>query len=79
MTIKSVANEVESSIMNSICDMIRENGLHPFRIHDAIYLSEDESKLLKLNISQLVYSQINNPDLMNKIITPKTANCFNHS
>ena len=79
MTIKSVANEVESSIMNSICDMIRENGLHPFRIHDAIYLSEDESKLLKLNISQLVFSQINNPDLMNKIITPKTANCFNHS
>lgn len=43
VSIKSVANKVESDIMNPICDRLRGLGLHPFRIHDAVYLPEDET------------------------------------
>ena len=42
--IKRVANQVESEIMNSICDELRALGLHPFRLHDAIYLPQNEKK-----------------------------------
>lgn len=73
-TIKSKANEVESDIMNNICDNLRLSGLHPFRVHDAIYLPENEKQLLKFDITQVVYDQINehnlpvtsNPYLLNK-------------
>ena len=61
-SIKRVANEVESEIMNDICDELRQSGLHPFRIHDAIYLPEDESKLLTININEEVYKRINHTD-----------------
>lgn len=59
MTIKSVANKVESEIMNDICDTIRKQGLHPFRIHDAIYLPQNECGLLTFDISQAVFEKIN--------------------
>ncbi len=41
-TLKSVCNEVESDLMNPVCDRLRAEGLHPFRVHDAVYLPEDE-------------------------------------
>ena len=42
-TVKSVCNEVESDLMNPVCDALRADGLHPFRVHDAVYLPEDEA------------------------------------
>ena len=62
-TIKSKANEVESDIMNNICDNLRLSGLHPFRVHDAIYLPENEKQLLKFDITRVVYNQINEQNL----------------
>ena len=62
-TIKSKANEVESDIMNNICDNLRLSGLHPFRVHDAIYLPENEKQLLTFDITQVVYNQINEQNL----------------
>ena len=62
-TIKSKANEVESDIMNNICDNLRLFGLHPFRVHDAIYLPENEKQLLTFDITQVVYNQINEQNL----------------
>ena len=73
VTIKSVANEVESSVMNPICDSIRQLGLHPFRIHDGIYLSEEECKLLKMNISNLVYLKVNDSKPSNRLKYGKRA------
>lgn len=72
-TIKSVANEVESSVMNPICDSIRQLGLHPFRIHDAIYLSEEESKSLNMNIPNLVYLKVNDSKPNNRFKFGKRA------
>lgn len=40
--LKSVANEVESDYMNAFCHELYSMGLHPFRVHDAIYLPENE-------------------------------------
>ncbi len=62
-TIKSKANEVESEIMNNICDNLRIYGLHPFRVHDAIYLPENEKQLLPIDIKQIVYDHINERNL----------------
>lgn len=59
VSIKSVANKVESEIMNPICDRILNEGLHPFRLHDAIYMTTSEYNLLQVNINQLVYDTIN--------------------
>lgn len=58
-TIKSVANIVESDIMNPICDDILNEGLHPFRIHDAIYLAEKESRQTSIDVKQRVFDAIN--------------------
>ena len=58
-TIKSVANIVESDIMNPICDDILNEGLHPFRIHDAIYLAKKESKQTSIDVRQRVFDAIN--------------------
>lgn len=58
-SIKSVANEVESDIMNPICNQLIADGLHPFRIHDAIYLPENEVKNLPFNIKNEVMRAIN--------------------
>ena len=60
VSIKSVANQVESDIMNPICDRLIAEGLHPFRIHDAIYLPENEVPQLNLNIKEEVFARINN-------------------
>ena len=60
VSIKSVANQVESDIMNPICDRLIADGLHPFRIHDAIYLPENEVPQLNLNIKEEVFARINN-------------------
>ena len=57
--IKRVANQVESEIMNSICDELRALGLHPFRLHDAIYLPQNEKKDIPFDITQKVYNYIN--------------------
>ena len=59
VSIKSVANQVESDIINPICDRLIEDGLHPFRIHDAIYLPENEIQYLSFNIRDEVMSRIN--------------------
>ena len=60
VSIKSVANQVESDIMNPICERLIADGLHPFRIHDAICLPENEVPQLKLNIKEEVFERINN-------------------
>lgn len=60
VSIKSVANQVESDIMNPICDRLITEGLHPFRIHDAIYLPDNEVPRLNLNIKEEVFERINN-------------------
>ena len=60
VSIKSVANQVESDIMNPICDRLIAEGLHPFRIHDAIYLPENEVDMLSFNIKEEVFARINN-------------------
>jgi hypothetical protein len=65
-TIKSVANGVESDIMNPICDTLRKRGLHPFRIHDAIYLPISERDILDIDIKQVVFNTINSPASINK-------------
>ena len=57
--IKRAANRVESKIMNSICDELRALGLHPFRLHDAIYLSQNEVEKVPFNINKQVYQYIN--------------------
>ena len=59
VSIKSVANQVESDIINPICDRLIEDGLHPFRIHDAIYLPENELQYLNFNIKEEVMRRIN--------------------
>ena len=60
ISIKQVANQVESDIMNPICDRLIADGLHPFRIHDAIYLPENEVPQLNINIKEEVFARINN-------------------
>ena len=57
--IKRAANRVESKIMNSICDELRALGLHPFRLHDAIYLPQNEVEKVPFNINKQVYQYIN--------------------
>ncbi len=59
VSIKSVANKVESDIMNPICDRLRNLGLHPFRIHDAIYLPENETAKVDFDINNAVFYYIN--------------------
>ena len=59
VTVKRAANRVESDIMNPICDDLRRIGLHPFRLHDAIYLPEDEAAHIPFDINQRVYDYIN--------------------
>ena len=58
-TLKSVANKVESDIINPICDRLRSNGLHPFRVQDAIYLPSNEMPLIDFNIRKYVFDYIN--------------------
>ena len=62
--IKRVANQVESEIMNSICDELRALGLHPFRLHDAIYLPQNEKVNIPFDITQKVYNYINTKNPM---------------
>lgn len=57
--IKRVANQVESEIMNSICDELRALELHPFRLHDAIYLPQNEAEQIPCDINSKVYDYIN--------------------
>lgn len=57
--IKRAANRVESKIMNSICDELRVLGLHPFRLHDAIYLPQNEVDKVPFNINKRVHNYIN--------------------
>ena len=57
--IKRAANRVESKIMNSICDELRTLRLHPFRLHDAIYLSQNEVDKVSFNINERVHNYIN--------------------
>jgi hypothetical protein len=54
---------VESEIMNPICDMIRCEGLHPFRIHDAIYMTKTEFEKSLVDIKGLVFHSINFPNI----------------
>ena len=57
--IKRIANQVESEIMNSICDELRALELHPFRLHDAIYLPQNEAEQIPYDINPKVYDYIN--------------------
>lgn len=57
--IKRIANQVESEIMNSICDELRTLELHPFRLHDAIYLPQNEAEQIPCDINPKVYDYIN--------------------
>lgn len=57
--IKRIANQVESEIMNSICDELRALELHPFRLHDAIYLPQNEAEQIPCDINPKVYDYIN--------------------
>ena len=57
--IKRAANRVESNIMNPICDDLRIIGLHPFRLHDAIYLPQNEVEQMPFDITQRVYDYVN--------------------
>ena len=57
--IKRAANRVESNIMNPICDDLRALGLYPFRLHDAIYLPQNEVEQIPFDINQRVYDYIN--------------------
>ena len=57
--IKRAANRVESNIMNPICDDLRIIGLHPFRLHDAIYLPLNEIDIVPFSIKQRVCDHIN--------------------
>lgn len=58
-TLKSVANIVESNIMNPICDRLIVLGLHPFRLHDAVYMTESECRKIPFEITEEVYKAIN--------------------
>lgn len=58
-SIKSVANMVESEIINPICDRLRSAGLHPFRVNDAIYLPSNEISMVSFDIRQEVFNYIN--------------------
>lgn len=58
-TLKSYANIVESDIMNSLCRELRKQQMHPFRIHDAIYLIQSEIDSLSIDINQYIYDKIN--------------------
>lgn len=58
-TLKSVANIAESNIMNPICDRLVALGLHPFRLHDAIYMTESEYRKVPFDITEEVYKAIN--------------------
>ena len=60
-TLKSVANLAESNIMNPICRKLMSFGLHPFRLHDAIYLTKTEFEASKslIDIDKEVYEKIN--------------------
>ena len=49
-TLKSVANRAESNIMNPICNELKAMGLHPFRLHDAIYMTPTEFEKSKSRI-----------------------------
>ena len=51
--------EVESDIINPICDCLINIGLHPFRIHDAIYLPEYEVCAIPFNIKEKIIQSIN--------------------
>ena len=57
--IKRAANRVESNIMNPIYDDLRALGLHPFRLHDAIYLPQNEVDKVTFNINKRVHNYIN--------------------
>ena len=57
--IKRAANRVESNIMNPICDDLRALELHSFRLHDAIYLPQNEVEQIPFDINQRVYDYIN--------------------
>lgn len=59
VSIKSMANRVESDIMNPICEKLIVHGLHPFRIHDAIYLPENELPNIPFDIKEEVMASIN--------------------
>ena len=49
--------------MNSICDELRGLGLHPFRLHDAIYLPQNEVEQIPFSIKQKVFDFINNKNM----------------
>lgn len=40
-------------------DELRTLGLHPFRLHDAIYLPQNEKEDIPFDITQKVYNYIN--------------------
>ena len=71
--IKRAANRVESNIMNHICDDLRIIGLHPFRLHDAIYLPQNEVEQIPFDINQRVYDYINKRTHINKVKTSYEA------
>ncbi|MBR5770446.1 MAG: hypothetical protein IKY20_02630 [Alistipes sp.] len=71
--IKRAANRVESNIMNPICDDLRALGLHPFRLHDAIYLPLNEIDRVPFDITQRVYDYINKRTHINKVKTSYEA------
>ena len=71
--IKRAANRVESNIMNPICDDLRALGLHPFRLHDAIYLPQNEVEQIPFDITQRVYDYINKRTYINKVKTSYEA------
>ena len=71
--IKRAANRVESTIMNPICDDLRALRLHPFRLHDAIYLPQNEVEQISFDINQRVYDYINKRTHINKVKTSYEA------
>lgn len=60
-TLKSVANRAESNIMNPLCDRLYAMGLHPFRLHDAIYMTSAEFEASKsmIDIDEEIFRKIN--------------------
>lgn len=58
VTIKSECNRVESDLMNPVCDALRAASLHPFRVHDAVYLPEDEIRLQESDIKDSVFRML---------------------
>ena len=59
--------------MNHICDDLRIIGLHPFRLHDAIYLPQNEVEQIPFDINQRVYDYINKRTHINKVKTSYEA------